>query len=225
MDRLASLLKGGLGMVPFAGSMLSELVGNIIPNQRIDRLTKYAIELDERLSMVPIEILNKLKSDEEFIDLIEESFFQASRAITDERRKYIASIVTKGLTNEAIRLEESKYLLKLLQELNDIEVILLKLHYGVRNDSDWEFRKLHEGVLYPITTFTQLTDRNEKQKKTAFKETYDLHLERLGLIFHRYRMDSMTKTSKQDPYKGKPRISGTDTTHLGKMLLEQIGII
>ena len=36
IDKLAALSKGLLGMVPFAGSILSEIIGNIIPNQRIE---------------------------------------------------------------------------------------------------------------------------------------------------------------------------------------------
>ena len=37
-DYVASAAKSALGAVPFAGSLLSEIAGNIIPNQRIDRI-------------------------------------------------------------------------------------------------------------------------------------------------------------------------------------------
>ena len=41
IDRLASGAKGITGAVPFVGSIIAEIVGNVIPNQRIDRLTRF----------------------------------------------------------------------------------------------------------------------------------------------------------------------------------------
>ena len=49
-DYVASLAKSALGVIPFAGSLLVEIAGNIIPNQRIDRIAKYAEALNTRLS-------------------------------------------------------------------------------------------------------------------------------------------------------------------------------
>ncbi len=37
MDYVASAAKAALGVVPFAGSLLVELAGTVIPNQRINR--------------------------------------------------------------------------------------------------------------------------------------------------------------------------------------------
>ena len=82
-DLLVSAAKSAVGVVPIAGSLLSELVGNLIPNQRIDRLSKYVKELDDRISKIPTEKINSLLNNDDFIDLIEEGFVQASRAITD----------------------------------------------------------------------------------------------------------------------------------------------
>lgn len=51
-DLLASAGKSVLGAVPHAGAFLAELVEAVIPNQRIDRVSKYVIELEARLSKV-----------------------------------------------------------------------------------------------------------------------------------------------------------------------------
>ena len=40
------LLKSIFGTIPFAGSILSEVVGQIIPNQRLDRIRTYALTKD-----------------------------------------------------------------------------------------------------------------------------------------------------------------------------------
>ena len=44
-DLLTSAAKSVLGALPYGGPLLSELIGNLIPDQRIDRLAKYIIEL------------------------------------------------------------------------------------------------------------------------------------------------------------------------------------
>ena len=114
-DLIAIVGKSIVGVIPIIGPLLSEIVGTVIPNQRIDRLIKYVNVLNDKLSHIPEEIINSIKTDESFIDLIEEGFFQASRAMTDERREYIASVLANGITDDSLAFEESKYLLKLLQ--------------------------------------------------------------------------------------------------------------
>ncbi len=43
-DLLTSFSKSALSIVPIAGPFLSEIVGTIIPNQRIDRIIEYISE-------------------------------------------------------------------------------------------------------------------------------------------------------------------------------------
>ena len=50
VDYVVLAAKAVLGAVPFAGSLLAELAGTIIPNQRIDRLAKFAAELEARIA-------------------------------------------------------------------------------------------------------------------------------------------------------------------------------
>ena len=127
-DLLTSVAKSVLGILPYAGPLLSELIDNLIPDQRIDRLAKYIMELERKLSDLSAERIRELLKDSECIDLFEEGFVQASRAITDERRAQIASVVRNGLDDESMAYSESKYLLKLLQELNEQEIIWLRYH-------------------------------------------------------------------------------------------------
>jgi len=138
--------------VQFIGT--SELIGILIPNQRIDRLTKYIKELENKLK----EFLKK----EECIDIFEESFIQASRTLSDERRSPIASIVKNGLDEIAIEYSTSKYMLKLLQELNDQE--------------------------------PYIGGKNSLLEKKALTESFQEHLERLGLI----RTKKITKVIVQE---------------------------
>lgn len=222
-DLIVSAAKSVLGIVPIAGSLLSELVGNIIPNQRIDRLTKYVKELDEKLSKIPIEKLTPLLYNEDFVDLIEEGFVQASRAISEERRKYITSIVTSGITDKAIQFHESKYLLKTLQELNDIEIIWLRYYLVPTMDGDKEFRNKHKNILENIKTYIGVD--SETLSKSAIQKSYKEHLERLELISHKIRFDRTKGVPEYDIFSGKPKTSYTEITTLGRLLLKQIGLI
>lgn len=221
-DFIASVAKSVVGFVPFAGTLLSELIGTIIPNQRIDRLTKYVQELDSRILEIQVDNINELINNEEFVDLLEEGFVQASRAISDERRSYIASIITNGITNESIKYSESKYLMKILAELNDIEVIWLRYYMDVSLGGDEEFREKHENVLTPVRSF--LGSDKETLNKSSLQDSYIAHLERLQLIRGNIDIDRQTGMPEFENSTGKPKVSYTLSTNLGELLLEQIGL-
>lgn len=183
IDLVLPYLKAAIGYIPYVGPLVAELVGNLIPNQREDRLIKYAQKFEERLSKIPIEKINALFENENFIDLIEEGFVQASRAISDERREYIANIVTNGIQDEVLKLEESKYLLKIIQEISDIEIIWLNYYY-LQNLRDFDnlkvFFEKHKNILAPIkTTFDSNKDTFTK---ASIQVSYHEHLIRLNLL-------------------------------------------
>ncbi len=223
IDLIASAAKSILGIVPFAGSLLNELVCNIIPNQRIDRLTKYVKILDEKLSKIPTEKIITLSDNEDFVDLIEEGFVQASRAISDERRQYISSIVANGITDNAILFTESKYLLKILQELNDIEIIWLRAYLVPTIGGDEEFQTKHKNILAPIRIYVGADDQT--LSKAALQNSYKEHLERLELIIHKIRFNRTSGIPEYDKSSGKPKKSYTSITTLGRLLLKQVGLI
>lgn len=222
-DLITLVTKSTVGIVPIAGTLLSELVGVIIPNQRVDRLTKYVRELEQRISTLPNELVDTIKTNEQFIDLFEESFVLASRAITDERRKYIAAILVNGIADASIEFEESKLLLKILQEINDIEVIWLRFYKVPTIGGDNEFRDKHSNILSPIIAC--IGSDKETLQKAALQDSYKKHLERLGLIRTQIRTDPNTKLPEFDTFTGQLKVSYSDTTQLGNMLLEQIGLI
>jgi hypothetical protein len=223
MDLLKSATKSIVGAIPIAGSLLNEIIENLIPNQRIDRLTKYIRELNERLSKISNERINSLHRNDELIDLFEEGFVQASRAISDKRRQYIASIVVNGISNESVSFQESKSLLKIIGELNDIEIIWLRYYFDPLHDSDKEFREKHSNILTRVLPYAN--DENIVFQKEAFQKGYQVHLERLNLVVHKIRIDRKSELPEFDKYTGKPKISYTEVTVLGKLLLFHIGLI
>lgn len=43
IDYVAAGLRGVVGAVPYAGGLLAEIVGTLIPNQRLDRLVSFGV--------------------------------------------------------------------------------------------------------------------------------------------------------------------------------------
>lgn len=89
VDYVASAAKAALGAVPFAGSLLIELAGTVIPKQRIDRIVNFAKALETRISKIEQEFVRAQLKDESFTDLMEEGLREAARSSTDARREYI----------------------------------------------------------------------------------------------------------------------------------------
>src|SRR5687767_1985930 len=89
LDHLVSTVKAAAGFTPLGG-LLSEVVGVVIPQQRMDRLVAFARELDARLENVKADLVKLSLANEHFSDLLEESVRQAARSLSQERREYIA---------------------------------------------------------------------------------------------------------------------------------------
>jgi hypothetical protein len=85
-DYVTLAAKSVLGFVPFVGSALAEFAGSFIPNQRMDRVAKFAIELSRRLSEAEQRLLKDSLQNPDFGDLMEESMRQAASSLSDERR-------------------------------------------------------------------------------------------------------------------------------------------
>lgn len=222
-DWAAVMAKGGLGSIPFAGSFLAEIAGALIPNQRLDRLVKYATELNSRLEKIPEELMDQLRNNEQFIDLVEESFVRASRASSEERRQYIVSIVQHGISNDEAIINNAKYLLGLLSELNDNEVIWLRYFHERTLHDKGQFRALHNNILAPVQVV--LGSSKEERQKGAIQESYKEHLERLGLIKSHIKMNKDLGVPEYNTFTNKPEIRYSEATTLGNMLLENIGLI
>ena len=88
VDYLLTAVRSAVGPIPVVGPLISELAGVVVPNQRIDRISKFVVELEQRVRNLEFrhEIVNQLK-DEHFTDLLEEGIRQAARSLTDDRRR------------------------------------------------------------------------------------------------------------------------------------------
>ena len=221
-DWAAILARLATGAIPFAGTFLGEMVTAIIPGQRIDRIAKFVNELNDAIEKMPSEIMQKLKENEEFIDLLEQSFIQATRAKSDERRNYIVNLVCYGITDDAAKANDAKHLLGLLTELNDNEVIWLRYFYDQSIGGRHDFRETHKNILQTITP--TMESSKDELEQAALQSSYKAHLERLSLIKHKIKTQDRAGTPEFNK-DGTPKTTSSRTTMLGDMLLTSIGLL
>ena len=150
VDWTAVAAKGGLGAIPVVGSLAAELVGSIIPNQRMDRIVHFLELLEVRVKDLEKSKLDGRKSDPQFVDIMEDAFFQASRAVSEDRLEHIANVVAKGLSADELNYAEAKQMLWLLGQLNDIEIVILRSRLALTNEDhakDRDFRNKYQDIL------------------------------------------------------------------------------
>jgi len=213
-DYVASAAKSALGIVPFVGNLLAEIAGSVIPNQRIDRVVRFAKALQDRLSDLEESVVKANLSNENFTDLVEESLRQAARSLSDERRSYISSLVVSSISSEDIEYFESKHLLRILGEINDIEVIWLRFYLNPVMDGDTEFREKHSHILNPIGA--HLGSAQPEIDKSTLQKSYKEHLSSIGLLEKEIDMDTSSRGVKL-------KTKGYKITSLGRLLLRELG--
>ncbi|HEY0007272.1 MAG TPA: hypothetical protein VGB55_00985, partial [Tepidisphaeraceae bacterium] len=200
--------------------LVAELIGMVIPQQRIHRIALYCEILQERISKLETEKQKGRLEDPDFADLAEESLHQAVRATTEQRLHYLAALLVNSMTDEDLRDADRKHLMRLLGEISDIELIRLAW-YGMRGgEDDEEFFAKHEAILRPIGAHMQ-SEQSDVDKETIYK-SYAAHLEQLGLVRRDLDIDSRTKMPKLDTFNNTWKLNGPRVTSLGRLLLRQI---
>ena len=198
---------------------MAEIIGSLIPDQRIDRIASLLKILESKIDEEDKDKVEKRMLEEKSIDLMEDGFMQAARALSEERIEYIASLLKNSLTNEDLEHIAYKRLLSLLGELNDIEVLILTSRLGSIAEQQ-EFRRKHQDVL-AIPPF-YLGAPQEQVDKHAIYETYEANLVRLGLLSLWFEEPEQGKLPEFDAETGMLKAHGYYITSLGKLLLRSI---
>lgn len=224
LDLVAGLTKASASLLhPFLGPYLAELVGMAIPNQRVDRIIRFVAELDKRLESLEKEYLVEQAKNINFTDLLEEGLRQAAQSLTEERREYIASLVAKGISSTEIEYQESKHLLKILGDVNDVEILWLRLYFNTEWGSDEEFREKHANVFSSASR--AMGQEQIVYDKAAIDDSYKEHLARIGLLSKKLKVDEKTGLPIIDRWSGEIEVSSYQITQLGRLILRRIGLV
>lgn len=146
-DHVAAILRAVAAAVPLAGGVIAEAVNYTIPSTRMQRVEKYLTWLSVKLSGLEERILKEIFRSPENIDLLEDGARQSARAMSDERVKRLAYLVADGIEDSSIPYLESRRVLRLIEEIDDFEVIILA-SYLQKNIQDPNFKLKHGNVLY-----------------------------------------------------------------------------
>lgn len=222
-DRLVATAKGAASIVPFAGGPLGELIGEVIPNQRIDRLTAYVRALEKRVEALDATQKEQMMRDVEKVDLVERGAYCAVRATSEERISHIVALVSAGLSKDDRDLVRRKRLLGLLDALDVDEFAILRA-YGVStdmtmgSDADDPFDGI-DRVYEPTTD-----DSEEDIERHHLYELGVANLLRLGLLRRRFRAGlKRGEVPEFDPRTGAFKGS-VEVSSLGRLLLREIGL-
>jgi hypothetical protein len=221
-DVAAIIFKGSFRALPVVGPLLAEIVGTIIPNQMIDRIESTLRLLESKILEQDQEKVKQRIVNPEYVDLIEDGFWQAARALSEERKDYIASLLKNGLTDDELKHIEYNRLMSILGELNDIEILILKSELiGQRQPEYKEFWEMH-GHLLRLPALTSRNATQERVDKQAIHKTHKLHLTSLGLLKRRFKTLRKGDPPEFDQETGMIKATGYDITMLGKLLLRSI---
>lgn len=217
-DRVAQVARAGLSAVPIVGGPLGEIVSEIIPGLRQDRIVKYLRELAARIETLEQDKIQAVTNDPERIDLIETGGLLAAKATTDERIQRIVSLVFRGLSMDDANIIRRKRFAALLGEVDDDEIQILNAYgqsYGVSGSDAWD------SVNQPYPIHMQ-SSRQEMETEKLFELGRE-HLLRLGLIERKFSNTRKGEYPEFDPktggFKGRLEIS-----FLGRMFLRELGI-
>jgi hypothetical protein len=225
IDYLVSVLRSATGLVPVFGSFLAELVTVTIPNQRIDRIADYARALAKRLANFEKSFLDEQAKRSDFCELIEESFHQAARSTTQERREYIANLIASGLRKDQENYLQSRFLLRILGQLNDAEILIL-YYYGLGYSPEANQFEARHPELVPYAP--QWPHHNAEPDATAVRQGYHNHLADLGLLNREYETGQIRQLDLADPRSaleslakpGEVKFKGLTISDLGQVLLK-----
>ncbi|EYR79790.1 hypothetical protein SHLA_92c000210 [Shinella sp. DD12] len=187
---LSVLTKGGLGSIPFAGTFLSEAVGEVIGSKRISRiedtLGKVVAELGR---LAPNVTFEGMLADEENHELFQEAIISAAKKNSETRRGQIANLLAHGILDP--RKESRCSLLRLQDALSDTEILIL-FRFCLSNRDLEDFKRLHDK-----STRQEFVDINHRIVDEGLHFT-DYHLsirklESAGLIERPFQAKSLEK--------------------------------
>ena len=217
-DRAALVTKVAASLVPVVGGPLAELVTEVIPRLRQDRIVEYLRELDTRLATLEQEKVDCFLADAEKIDLVESGGHYAARATSSERISRLAEIVFRGLGADETNLVRRKRLLGLFGEIDDDEFLLLSAYgksRGGLGSQAWE------AIDRPPPA--HLESSREQVEDAKLYELGSQNLVRLGLLQRNF---GQVKRGEYPPFDAKTGgfKSRIEISYLGRMLLREAGI-
>ena len=218
VDYLTALGRSAVGTIPLVGSAFSEVITNFIPGQRIDRIAKYLVALEERVTELEIDIQEKMQHPGN-VDLFEEGCYQACRAVTKERLNYIVNLVTHGIGDDVANYVQNKKMLTILSSLNDMEVLLVLAYADDPTLGNPGLFETHP-ELTPMPAY--IGAPKEIIEPALMNSAYKNTLVEKGLIKETFPFVRRGELPEFDTISGKFKSSGYQITPFGRMFAQWV---
>ncbi|HPI41903.1 MAG TPA: hypothetical protein PLJ21_13930 [Pseudobdellovibrionaceae bacterium] len=218
-DKLVKTINATFGEIPIIGGALVELLSSVIPNQRIDRMVEFIKILNEKLTSQEQELLKSQILDENFNGLLQDVIDSTIKTIGKERKNHFAKIVQSGLTSNKQELIELRLITRILKEINDIEMIILKYHSIRTSNESSIFLQKNRNILESERLFVGASKEQEKQH--FMYKGYLYHLVSLGLLDVNYEVkEESNRISDKSEFKINSK--NHKITEFGKMIVEML---
>tara|TARA_R110002049_G_scaffold52872_26_gene148361 strand:- start:59646 stop:60377 length:732 start_codon:yes stop_codon:yes gene_type:complete len=215
------IVASGFGAIPVVGPTIQTVLNKSIPNIRLERVETYLRYLQKQVDELQ---LKPALEEPVGLDLFEEGLWQSARALSDDRKKYIAELVAKGLQETGLEQQETRHFMRILEQLDDRQIILLAEYHPansptVGNEQGARFHEANRNVVQPghaVDDITDHTGREEAQRGSRLNEIMRRHLSSFGLL----EIDQMKASVEMQPRSHHYLI-----TEIGKDFLTYIGAI
>lgn len=186
-DYLVSILKSLVGAIPYAGTLASEIIGNSIPKQRMDRIANYLIELSNRVETLEnnhLKWLENLKQSKSNLLIFELAVKYALETNYQIMYNSYASVVFNAVKNNDQESIINEKILRSISELSGEEIIwLIWFSEPAVLFGETQFYKKFSDILKP---HSRSTGNSEKDRlHNALQDQYILNLYGKGLLYRK----------------------------------------
>lgn len=221
-ENTAIVLRSTLGAIPFVVPALNELVNELIPDQRFERIRVFLESLDERLSTLEDSAIQHFLQSDAKIALFEDGARLSASAKQRSGGSRIARIVEQGIRGSDQDAIESSRILALLERIDDDQVIVL-MRFTQKYGRDADFLEKNRSVLEHKPAHMQST--REEIDASLNWDLMRQQLIDLGLLRHKFKTIKKGQLPEFDARTGMPKTLGIDITPLGRLLLRRLEII
>lgn len=179
---LRALTKGTMQVVPLAGGLLSEVLGQfwVAPSERkvLEMLSAFRSEL-ERLRVSEALVLASLREREQSQALFREVVSASATSVGEQARRRLGSLLAKSISSGDSEIATTRFLLRLWLELDELEVIMLATVLAGAEERE-RLIALHPAVV-GAEAFGGQTAEEQLERDAFYRARID-HLMRIGLI-------------------------------------------
>lgn len=217
IDIITSGVSSAVGAIPYIGGFMSEIVHNVIPNQREDRIVQFILEINDELEKMKYSLddLSNKFENLKYATFTYNCIRSVVNDVYDEKTSYYKNLCIDALTNNEKNLIRCERVLKILCELDYYEILYLKYYSNVDNNMTKEMENIISKLGFKNLQPRYYINMNEEQMdEETYKQITLNNLCNTGLLQQEVKF-SFNGKSKHISYK---------ITMLGNLILKKINI-